>query len=181
MLLWFHPDVDPNAVYDSLRDDVTAYQVVHVGTLAFIGLMGARSTSLGPFVLLYGAWEAVIGLGIGVMVEHGNNAPAGQRPAVADTIQSVGSNAIIGDAGIVGLLGALAWAVAVIAAAVAYRNAGAPTLAWVLLGLSAAVASHPPPIGPIALAFFAAAVALLARSARSRAPVYVPSDSVAPA
>ena len=66
-----------------------------------------------------------------------------------------------------GSLGALAWVVAAIAAAVAYRNAGAPTLAWLLLRLSLLVVSHPPPIGPIGLVFFAAAVALLARSERA--------------
>ena len=182
VLLWFHPDVDPNHVYADLRDQVTAYEIVHVGTLVFIGLMGvalyllvrdmpgtaARISRLaiGPFVLLYAAWETVIGLAIGVMVQHGNDAPLRQRPAVADTIQSVGSNAIVGDGGVLLVGGALAWVVAVIAAAVAYRNAGAPTLAWVLLGMSMLVVSHPPPIGPIGLVFFATAVALLARSER---------------
>jgi len=182
VLLWFHPDADPNDVYGSLRDDVTAYQVVHVGTLIFIGLIAvalylvvrdmpgtaARISRLaiGPFVLFYGAWETVIGLAIGAMVQHGNDAPLSQRPAVAQTIQSVGDNLIVGDPGIVGSVGALAWAVAVIAAAGAYRRAGAPTLAWVLLGLSLLVVSHPPPIGPIALVCFAVAVALLGRSER---------------
>ena len=106
VLLWFHPDVDPDDVYGSLQDNVTTYLVVHVGTLIFIGLMGAAlyvlvrgmpgtaakvsRLAIGPFVLLYGAWEAVIGIAIGVMVEHGNDAPLGQRPAVAETIQSVG-------------------------------------------------------------------------------------------
>ena len=40
VLLWFHPDVDPNNVYADLREDVVAYQIVHVGTLVFIGLIG---------------------------------------------------------------------------------------------------------------------------------------------
>lgn len=182
VLLWFHPDVDRNHVYASLRDDVVAYQVVHVGTLIFIGLIGlalyllvrdlpgraARISRLaiGPFVLLYGAWEAVIGLAIGALVQHGNGAPAGQRPAVADAIQSLGSNVIVGDPGVVGSVGALAWIVAVLAAAVAYRRAGAPVVATVLLGLSLIVISHPPPIGPIGLLCFAGAVALLARRER---------------
>jgi hypothetical protein len=52
---------------------------------------------------------------------------------------------------------------AVIAAAVAYRRVGAPALISIMLGLSVLVVSHPPPIGPIALFCFAAAVALLAR------------------
>ena len=200
VLLWFHPDVDPNHVYADLRDNVTTYQIVHIGTFVFIGLMGvalyllvrdmpgtaARVSRLaiGPFVLFYGAWETVIGLTIGAMVQHGNDVPPGQRAAVADTIQSVGSNVIVGDPGILGSIGAIAWVVAAIAAAVAYRNAGAPALAWVLLGLSLLVVSHPPPIGPIALAFFAAAVVLLARSERIsavRSEAAPRSDAVAPA
>ncbi len=95
VLLWFHPDVNPDDVYGSLQDDVTAYLVVHVGTLVFIGLMGAAlyllvrdmpgtaarisRLAIGPFVVLYAAWEAVIGIAIGTMVQHGNDAPVSQQ------------------------------------------------------------------------------------------------------
>jgi hypothetical protein len=197
VLLWFHPDVDPNQVYADLRHNVTAYQIVHVGTLVFIGLMGVAlyllvrdmpgtaakvsRLAIGPFVLFYGAYETVIGLAIGALVQHGNDVPAGQRSGVAETIQSLGDNVIVGDPGIIASLGAIAWVVAVIAASVAYRNAGAPTLAWVLLGLSLVVVSHPPPIGPIGLAFFAAAVALLARSERTAVTRPATSGAIAPA
>jgi hypothetical protein len=183
VLLWFHPDVDPNHVYADLREDVVAYQIVHVGTLVFIGLVGlalyllvrdmpgsaARISRLaiGPFVLFYAAWESVIGLAIGALVQHGNDAPARQRPAVADTIQSLGDNVIVGDPGVVAMVGSLAWIVAVVAAAIAYRQVGAPLLATILLALSFIVVSHPPPIGPIGLLCFATAVALLARAQHS--------------
>jgi hypothetical protein len=193
-----HPAVDRNHVYLDLRDDVVAYQVVHVGTLVFIGLIGLAlyllvrdlpgraakisRLAIGPFVLLYGAWEAVIGLAIGALVQHGNDAPVSQRPAVADTIQSLQDNVIIGDPGIVGGLGGVAWIVAVLAAAVAHRRAGAPVLAYVLLGLSMVVVSHPPPIGPIGLVCFAGAVALLARrehaSARLEAAAPIPTPEM---
>jgi len=119
------------------------------------------------------------------MVQHANDLPVRQRPAGVDTIQSLGSNVIVGDPGVVASLGAIAWVVAVVAAAVAYRAAGAPTVAWLLLGLSVFVVSHPPPIGPVALLFFAAAVALLARSERvsgaCTAAASLPSDAVVPA
>jgi hypothetical protein len=180
VLLWFHPDVDPNHVYADLREDVVAYQIVHVGTLVFIGLAGlglyrlvrdmpgraARISRLaiGPFVLFYAAWESVIGLAIGALVQHGNDAPARQRPAVADSIQSLGDNVIVGDPGVVAMVGSLAWVVAVVAAAIAYRQVGAPLLATILLALSFMVVSHPPPIGPLGLLCFATAVALLARA-----------------
>ena len=113
--------------------------------------------------------------------QHGNDAPVSQRSAVADAIQSLGDNVIVGDPGIVASVGSLAWIVAVLAAAVAYRGLGAPVLATVLLGLSLVVVSHPPPIGPIGLVCFACAVALLARGQRvssrlgSAAPAPIPS------
>lgn len=187
VLLWFHPDVARDDVYGDLRDEVTTYQIVHVGTLVFIGLMGvalyllvrdlpgraARISRLaiGPFVLFYGAWEAVIGLATGALVQHANDAPETERPAVSDAIQSLQDNAIVGDPGVLASVGAVAWIVAVIAAAVAYRNVGAPVLVSVLLGLSLLVASHPPPVGPFGLLCFTAAVALIARWQRvSTAP-----------
>jgi hypothetical protein len=190
VLLWFHPDVPPDDVYGGLRDDVTAYQVVHVGTLIFIPLLGvalymlvrdlpgtaARITRVAvvPFVVCYGAWEAVIGLAVGALVQHANDAPPSDRPAVSDAIQSLGDNVIVGEAGVLLSVGALAWVVAVIAAAVALHGVGAPLAATVLLGLSMAVVSHPPPIGPIGLVCFAGAVALLARSAGVSAAVEPP-------
>src|SRR3954452_18861671 len=182
VLLWFHPDVDPNHVYADLREDVVAYQVVHVGTLVFIGLLGlalyllvrdlpgraatVSRLAIGPFVLFYAAYESVIGLAVGALVQHGNDVPARQRPAVADSIQSLGGNVIVGAPGITTIVGSLSWVVAVVAAAIAYRQIGAPLLATILLALSFMVVSHPPPIGPIGLLCFASAVALLARAQR---------------
>jgi hypothetical protein len=99
-----------------------------------------------------------------VLVQHANNAPPGDRPAISDAIQALGENAIVGEAGVLVTVGALAWVTAVIGAAVAVRRAGAPVLATVLLGLSVVVVSHPPPIGPVGLACFVGAVLLLYRS-----------------
>jgi hypothetical protein len=182
VLLWFHPAVARDNVYGDLRDEVDTYVIVHAGTLVFIGLMGLAlymlirdlpgkaatisRMAIGPFVLFYGAWEAVIGLATGALVQHANDAPSRERPALSDAIQSLQDNVIVGDPGIVAGIGALAWIVATIAAAVAVRRAGAPVLATVLLGLSVVVFSHPPPIGPAGLACFAGAVLVLYRSQR---------------
>lgn len=75
----------------------------------------------------------------GVLVEHANDVPAGQREAAADTAQP------LYDAGAGELLigvGAVAWVVAVIAAAVGYRRVGAPFAVSIQLGLSAIAALH---------------------------------------
>jgi hypothetical protein len=66
----------------------------------------------------------------------------------------------------------------VIAAAVAIRHAGAPVLATVLLGLSAVVVSHPPPIGPVGLACFAGAVLVLYRSQGAGLPATAQTNSL---
>jgi hypothetical protein len=194
VLLWFHPNVAADNVYRDLRDDVNTYLIVHVGTLIFIGLMGVAlymlvrdlpgraatisRLAIGPFVLFYSAWETVIGLATGALVQHANDAPPGQRPAVSDAIQALGANGIVGESGVVGIVGGLAWVIAVIAAAVAVRRAGAPILATVLLGLSLVVISHPPPIGPVGLACFAGAVLVLYRSQRVNASRTAQTESI---
>jgi hypothetical protein len=196
VLLWFHPSTDADDIYGSLRDQVVTYQIVHVGTLIFIGLMGfalyllvrdlpgkaaaITRLAIGPFVLFYGAWEAVIGLATGALVQHANDAPPGERAAVSDAIQSLHGNVIVGESSVAGFGGALAWIVAVIAAAVAIRGAGAPVLATVLLVLSVVVFSHPPPIGPVGLACFAGAVLALYRSQRVGAATPAHTTSAAP-
>jgi hypothetical protein len=185
VLLWFHPSVAPDDVYGSLRDQVVTYQIVHIGTLFFIGLMGAAlyllvrdlsgraarisRLAIGVFVLFYAAWEAVIGLATGALVQHANDLPAGERPGVSDAIQSLQENVVVGEMSVAAGLGGLAWIVAVIAAAVAYRRVGAPVMVSVLLGLSLIVVSHPPPIGPVGLLCFAGAVGLLVIRERSAA------------
>jgi hypothetical protein len=185
VLLWFHPSVAADDVYGSLRDQVVTYQIVHIGTLFFIGLIGvalyllvrdlpgraARISRLaiGVFVLFYAAWETVIGLATGALVQHANDVSADERPAVAEAIQSLQENIVVGEMSVAAGLGGVAWIVAVIAAAVAYRRVGAPTMVSVLLGLSLVVVSHPPPIGPIGLVCFAGAVGVLVVRDRSAA------------
>ena len=179
LLLLFHAAPGPDDVYASLRDGVTTWQIVHVGTLLCIGLMGialwllvrdlpgraARISRLaiGPFVLFYGAGEAVLGIGTGVLVRHANSVPADERTAVARTIDDLWDNSTVGEIGALLGIGALAWIVAALAAAVAYRRVGAPLGVSILLALSAIVAIHAPPVGPVGLACFALAAALIAR------------------
>jgi hypothetical protein len=187
VLLWFHGGAPRDDIYGGLRDEVTRWQIVHSGTLVFIGLMGlavyllvrdlpgraARLSRLaaGVFVLFYGAWEAVIGLATGALVQQANDVPVSERPAVADAIQSLQDNVIVGDPGVVAAVGALAWITATTDAAVAYRRVGAPAVVSVLLGLSLVVFAHPAPVGPIGLVCFAAAVGLLHLSQRRTAAV----------
>jgi hypothetical protein len=167
VLLVFHPAPDPADVYGSLRGDATAMVVVHAGTLVFIGLMGgalfllvrdlpgpaaaAGRLAVIPYVLFYGAAEAVLGVATGILVDHGD----------ARAAQALWDDALTGD--VLPALGAVAWLVGVLGAALAYRRAGAPLAVPVLLALSAIALLHAPPTGPFGLLCFAGAVAVLAQ------------------
>jgi uncharacterized membrane protein YiaA len=181
VLLMFHPAPDPSDIYGSLRDESTQWLVVHIGTLLFIGLMGAAlfllvsglpglaakvsRVAAGAFVLCYGAAEAILGIAAGVLVRYANVAPENERAGVAAAIQRLWDDMISAD--LAATVGAVSWAVGIIGAAVALRQAGAPLAVSLLLAVSTLALLHGPPIGPVGLVFFAAAVALLARSAKN--------------
>ena len=191
VLLLFHPTPDGSDVYGSIRDEAGRFLVVHLGMLLFIGLMGiavyllveglpgaaARISrvALGPFVLFYGAGEAIAGIATGVLVEHANDVAAADRGAAAGAVQELWDNFITADL-LLGI-GGLAWIVAVIAAAVAVRGAGAPWAATVLVGLSAIASFHAPPLGPIGLLCFAAGVAVLAFRSRAQIAAGTPAPA----
>jgi hypothetical protein len=178
ILLLFHP-TGAGQLYPELRDKVTRWEIVHVGTMIFIPLMavavylllrGVENTAaqvsriaLALFALFYTAWEVLLGIGLGVVTSQVKELPAADRPVGAELVEGYDDNALIGDPGVFTVIGGLGWVVAVIAAAIALRRSGAPLSAAVFLGLSAIVAAHPPPLGPLGLAFFVAAVVILAR------------------
>jgi hypothetical protein len=134
--------------------------------------------AIGPFILFYGAGEAILGIATGAVVEYGADASAGELEGVAASAQAIWDDFVASDL-LIGL-GAVAWWVAIIAAVVAYRRLGASTPALVLLALSVFVAFHDPPIGPIALVIFAGAVAMLIRTpveSTAAAPEPLASDT----
>jgi hypothetical protein len=184
VLLVFHPAPDADDIYGSLRDKATSFIVVHLGSIAFIALMGealylllrdvsgvaARVSRLCivPFVAFYAAADAIAGLATGILVNEANDGAA-----TAAGAQALWDNFITGN--LLFWIGGTAWIVATIAAAVALRQAGARTAVVALVGLSAIVAFHGPPPGPIGLLCFTAAVVLIARGERAPARVEAPA------
>ena len=191
VLLSFHPVFDVDDIYGDLRNQVDRWLVVHVGTLFFIGLLGAALYLLvrdlvglwasvsrlgaGVFVLFYGAGEAILGIAAGVVVQHADDLPAAERVGAADAVQAIWHTFLSAD--LLQTIGAVGWIVAVLAAAVAFRHVGAPLAVSIVLALSAIVILHGPPIGPIGLLFFVAAVAVLVRWQRTSAMATEPGQS----
>jgi hypothetical protein len=73
----------------------------------------------------------------------------------------------MGEPGIFWFLGTTSWLVVIVATVLAFRRAGAPVRLQVLLGASALIAGHTPPLAPIGLVCFTVAGWLVLRHARS--------------
>ena len=179
VVLWFHPPGGAT-VFEGVRDDVGAWLFVHTAFLFFIPLMAIATylllsgmtsraatvsrVSLVFFLVFYTAYEVTVGLGTGVLVDYANGLPAAEQAAVADAIEHYNKSAVLGDPASISLiLGLLGWVVALVAAAVAFRRAGAGWAVTLLVGFAALFAIHPPPVGPVALVCFAVAAVLIER------------------
>jgi hypothetical protein len=184
VLLLFHPTGEGEAItYADVQDVVTRWLVVHIGMLLFIPLMagvvyllvrGIDSTTawicriaLVFFAVFYSAFEALVGIGTGILVNDIDEFSASDEAAAAPLVEEFTSNFLVSSPlGVFTSVGSVAFIVATIAAGVALRlDAGAPLSAAILLGLSGfLITAHPPPFGPTGLVLFIAAVVLYARS-----------------
>ena len=198
VLLLFHPGGEGEELYSDLQDQVTRMLVVHIGMLLFIPLMavvvyvllrGIEGTAalvsrvaLAVYVVFYGAWEALYGIGLGILGDAVNGLPEAERATGAAVIQDYGEHVLIRGFGVLVSIGSVAFIIATIAAGIALRRyAGAPLAVPILLGLSGfLITAHPPPFGPAGLALFIVAVLVFARSqssTRAPAPVGQPSSA----
>jgi hypothetical protein len=196
VLLLFHPSGEADRIYVSLRDQVTAALVVHIGMMLFIALMaggiylllrGVEGTAarvsriaLVPFVVFFSAYETLQGTANGILVNELNGLPEHER-AGARVIQEFAESPLVRDLGVFASIASLSILVAMIAAGIALRrHAGAPLAVPILLGLfGVLIGGHPPPFGPIALVCFVAAVVLFWRSQPTMTPAR-PKDSTVP-
>jgi hypothetical protein len=198
VLLLFHPGGEGTEIYLDVRDNVTPMLVVHIGMMLFIPLMavafylllrGVEGTAarvsriaLVPFVVFYSAWEALQGIGVGILVNEVKGLPQAEPALRADLVQDFAEHVLIGPFGVFVSIGSMGLIVAAIAAGIAlYRHAGAPVYVPVLLGISGLLITvHPPPYGPTGLGLFIVAVVLFTRSQsrdRAAAPLGQPSSA----
>jgi hypothetical protein len=195
ILLLFHPTGEGEDFYPIIRDEVTAWELVHVGTMVFVPLMavvgfrllrGVEGTSavisriaLAVFAVVYTAWEVLIGIGTGILVDETNQLTEAERSVGANLVERFTDSSLIRA---IELVGTGAWIVALVAAGIALvRRTGASPLVLALLVLSALpTAWHVPPFGQVGLALFIGAVLLVLRgqsSARAPAPLGQPGSA----
>ncbi len=124
VLLLFHPTGEGEAItYADLSDKLTPWLVVHLGMLVFIPLMGVAvylllrgvegaaaqvsRVALVIFVLVYGAWEALVGIGSGILVNEINGLPEGERATAAGLVEDYNDNVLIRAFGVLAASAAL--------------------------------------------------------------------------
>jgi hypothetical protein len=179
VLLLFHPGGEGDEIYQDLHDKVTRWMVVHIGMMLFIPLFAAvvyllirgiegtaalvSRIGLALFVVFYGAFEMLQGIGVGILVNEANGLPPAERD---DLVQDFAEHPLAANLGVFGSIGGLGLLAGMIAAGAALRrHAGAPLAVGIFLGLSGLlIGAHPPPFGPVGLAFFILAVLLFVRS-----------------
>jgi hypothetical protein len=197
VLLLFHPTGDGDEFYPIVREQVTAWMIVHIGTLVLVPLLAGvvylllrgvdgvaalvSRIALAVFAVFYTAWEVLIGLGTGILVDQVNSLPEAERATGAKLVESFTDSSLIRT---FELIGDFAWLIAVVAAGVALfrrANAGSSVAVVLLLVVSAVpIAWHVPPFGPAGLALFILAMLLVLRgrsSARSSAPAGQPGPA----
>jgi hypothetical protein len=186
VLLLFHPTGEGD-YYPIVRDEVTAWLVVHLGTMLFIPLLATAvfvllrgvagvaarisRVALAAFAVVYSAYEVTVGIGSGILVDAINARPAAQRPAGAELLETYNESTVIA---VLNIVGAVAWFVAAGAAGLAlYRRAHTATsvAALTLFVVSApAIAAHVTPYGPVGLTLFIVALVLIIRATPARPP-----------
>jgi hypothetical protein len=181
VLLWFHPIVSD---WEGLQDVTTRFQIVHVamvlvlpllalGVHTLLGGLRGRAAAVGraaliPFVAFYVPYVAYEGIALGALGDQLNGLPADQRDAVAaGLVEDFARNPILGEPGIFWALGSTAWIVVVVSTVLAFRRAGAPRTLQLLLGASALIAAHAPPLASIGYLCFAGAGWTILRSRRT--------------
>jgi hypothetical protein len=181
-LLLFHPVGDE--FYPTIEAHLTRWMTVHLGSMLFIPLMasvmflllrGIEGTAawvgriaLAVFAVVYLVFEALVGIGAGLLVDN-LSGPASER---ADLVDDYMDSQIIT---VFETVGSAGWIFASIAAAVALspRADGGRSVAVVLLLVLSAVpiTFHVTPFGPVGLTLFIAAVVLVVRNrSTERAP-----------
>ena len=174
-----HP-LDGDTFYEVIKSDTSAWIGVHlVGAVGFPlmalvvyltvqGVPGRAAKlsryALLPYLLLFGVFEAIVGIGAGVLVQGADlSAAQGEEAVDALTMGSLVPT--------LGGLGALAWLVSVGAAIVALRGTEVPRVALGFLALAIPLGAHIPPLDAIPMTALAIGALLVERSRRRAAQV----------
>ena len=165
-------------IYTRLRDHAGLWTAIHIIQLLLILLLamaiywlteGLTSTAarvsrvaLLPYLVFYSAFGSITGVSRGLVAHYGSQLPSAQQAVLPGMTGALGISPQHPVPLTIFLIGTASWAVAVVAAAVALRQAGAScpaTIALALAGVIGAIGDGPP-YGPVAMVLFLTAAVL---------------------
>jgi hypothetical protein len=116
--------------------------------------------AIGVFAVFFSAYDAAAGIATGYALRNAQGLSAGAQEAIYEAVKDMPVLSLIFGLSIVGTL---AWVVALIAAAMALRRAGASRVPFILLILAGVflMGGHPYPAGTLAFGSFFLATAWL--------------------
>ena len=170
----FHPE-RPNSAGEAVEQGVWFMwfhfiQVPLIGLIALAvylltdGLEGravmVSRWAIGVFAVFFSAYDAAAGIGTGYALRNARGLSAGAQEAIYEAVKDMPVVSLIFGLSVVGTLG---WVVALVAAAMALRRAGASLGPFILLILAGVflMGGHPYPAGTLAFGTFFVAAAWL--------------------
>jgi hypothetical protein len=170
----FHPEW-PNSASEAVEQGVW-FMWFHFIQVPLIGLMalavylltagmeglttGVSRWAIGVFAVFFSAYDAAAGIGTGYALRNARELPAGAQQAIYEAVKDMPVVSLIF---VLSVVGSLAWVVALVAAALSLRRAGAPLGPFILLILAGVffLGGHPYPAGTLAFGSFFLAAAWL--------------------
>ncbi len=170
----FHPE-RPNSASEAVEQGVW-FMWFHFIQVPLIGLValavylltagmeglttGVSRWAIGVFAVFFSAYDAAAGIGTGYALRNARGLPAGAQEAIYEAVKDMPVVRLICGLSVVG---SLAWVVALVAAALSLRRAGASLGPFVLLILAGVflLGGHPDPAGTLAFGSFFLAAAWL--------------------
>jgi hypothetical protein len=180
VLALFHPDPDAaGGIYAGLHDEVGRWLFVHIAQLALAPFVAfavwailhgissitatASRAALVVWLVFFGVYDALAGIGTGVLVRHAANTAGEEQARFIAAVDFFWDSRLTGTVSWWGIVATIAWPTVAITAAIALRRAGAgwpTTMATLASGLIALHGGYPATLGFTALA---AAVVLRSR------------------
>jgi hypothetical protein len=170
----FHPE-RPNSASEAVEQGVW-FMWFHFIQVPLIGLMalavylltagtealttGVSRWAIGVFAVFFSAYDAAAGIGTGYALRNARELPAGAQQAIYEAVKDMPVVSLIF---VLSVVGSLARVVALVAAALSLRRAGAPLGPFILLILAGVffLGGHPYPAGTLAFGSFFLAAAWL--------------------
>ena len=179
--IW-HPVGLPNKTpYESVLPKVDWWLTLHLLQLPLFGLLGLSvlllvnnlrgwevnlsRIGIALFVVFYCALDSIMGIAGGLLIRSARELSSSIQIFAEKQFNLLLFDPFVGGStfSVIGILGGGGWAIGVIAAAIALGKAGAPRLSVVLLIASGILfgLAHVPPTGPLGMACFFIAVAII--------------------